>query len=367
MEHVCSQKLEDQSSRSDDPNEHRPVAIVRNSPSIRDRIGGIERPHVHMHRDVGPMGRRVDVTRFFFPEGPCDLREEVTVCLDPNYDRNRSVPLGNVRTVGVRSQSTLSPHDGPESVFADVSLQFTQSAARPALSLVLSGFLETANAFKRSQDSAVMKLLENSSFEAINSLLTIETGDCMITGRIESYSCKMAGDDKQMFKQFCLEGEPHLMQALSPPQTLAVSPGRLSKSAEEGGDGPLCDTCSRKTLYYLISTLNAAFRPDYDFSHARSHEFSREPSLSWVESAVNSSLGSAAGSRFTELGPALWKAIDDEIVLSECDIYSYNPDLASDPYGEEGSLWSFNYFFYNKKLKRIVFLTCRSVQFLVAV
>lgn len=43
-------------------------------------------------------------------------------------------------------------------------------------------------------------------------------------------------------------------------------------------------------------------------------------------------------------------------------VCSYNPDLDSDPFGEEGSLWSFNYFFYNKKLKRIVFFTCRSVR-----
>jgi hypothetical protein len=44
-------------------------------------------------------------------------------------------------------------------------------------------------------------------------------------------------------------------------------------------DGPLCDTISRKTLFYLIATLNAAFHPDYDFSDAKSHEFSKEPSL----------------------------------------------------------------------------------------
>ena len=41
---------------------------------------------------------------------------------------------------------------------------------------------------------------------------------------------------------------------------------------------------------------------------------------------------------------------------------SYNPDLDSDPYGEEGTLWSFNYFFYNKKLKRILFFTCRAIR-----
>lgn len=47
--------------------------------------------------------------------------------------------------------------------------------------------------------------------------------------------------------------------------------------------------------------------------------------------------------------------------MAECDIYSYNPDLDSDPFGEDGSLWSFNYFFYNKRLKRIVFFSCRSI------
>ncbi|XP_027765820.1 repressor of RNA polymerase III transcription MAF1 homolog [Empidonax traillii] len=130
--------------------------------------------------------------------------------------------------------------------------------------------------------SGRMKLLENSSFEAINSQLTVETGDAHIIGRIESYSCKMAGDDKHMFKQFCQEGQPHVLEALSPPQTSGLSPGRLGKSQSGDEEGPLSDTCSRKTLFYLITTLNESFRPDYDFSAAKSHEFSREPSLNWV-------------------------------------------------------------------------------------
>ena len=41
----------------------------------------------------------------------------------------------------------------------------------------------------------------------------------------------------------------------------------------------LCDTISTKTLFYLISTLNASFYPDYDFSMAKSEEFCREPSV----------------------------------------------------------------------------------------
>jgi len=53
----------------------------------------------------------------------------------------------------------------------------------------------------------------------------------------------------------------------------------FSCSVSGDEEGPLCDTISRKTLFYLIATLNASFQPDYDFSHARSEEFSREPSI----------------------------------------------------------------------------------------
>ena len=43
--------------------------------------------------------------------------------------------------------------------------------------------------------------------------------------------------------------------------------------------------------------------------------------------------------------------------ISKC--FSYNPDLASDPCAEDGCLWFFNFFVYNKKMKRIVFFSCR--------
>ncbi len=140
--------------------------------------------------------------------------------------------------------------------------------------------------------------------------------------RIESYSCKMIGSDKQFYKRFSAEGGsggPHALEALSPPHNgyggYSLSPQQSylrsyssckSSDEEEGaaaaggavaamaagtsepassisasrsdGEGVLCDTISRKTLFYLISTLNAAF-PDYDFSDAKSSEFVKEPSL----------------------------------------------------------------------------------------
>ncbi|KYM94149.1 Repressor of RNA polymerase III transcription MAF1 like protein [Cyphomyrmex costatus] len=211
-----------------------------------------------------------------------------------------------------------------------------------------------------------MKLLENTHLEAINSALSIKTGDSKIIGRIESYSCKMTANDKQMYKRYNAEqgGTPHDLQALSPPQTsLGTSPaqGCLSHSVSGDEEGPLCDTISKKTLFYLIATLNSTFNPDYDFSDAKSHEFSKEPSLQWVMNAVDGNLNATAGDHYRSLRSALWAAVDKEISLQGCDIYSYNPDFASDPFGEDGCLWSFNYFFYNKKLKRIVFFTCRAI------
>ncbi|KAK6622931.1 hypothetical protein RUM43_008783 [Polyplax serrata] len=208
-----------------------------------------------------------------------------------------------------------------------------------------------------------MKLLESTQFEALNSALCIKTGDCKIIGRIESYSCKMAGNDKQLYKKFKTEqgGNANDLQALSPPQTaMGVSPG-CSRSISGDDESPLCHTINQKTLFYLIATLNATFHPDYDFINAKSHEFSKEPSLQWVINAVDSNLSATAGEQYRVLKIPIWTAIDDEIQLSQCDIYSYNPDLSSDPFGEDGCLWSFNYFFYNKKLKRIVLLTCRAI------
>ncbi|XP_047515363.1 repressor of RNA polymerase III transcription MAF1 homolog [Pieris napi] len=201
-----------------------------------------------------------------------------------------------------------------------------------------------------------MKLLQSGRLEALSSALSILNGDSAVQGRVESYSCKMAGGEKAFYKRFTAAGETtHNLQALSPPEGFSYS---RSLSGDE--EGILCDTISRKTLFYLIATLNAAF-PDYDFSMAKSSEFSAEPSLTWVQSAVDAALSAVGGVRWRQLKPALWAAIDEEVQLADCRIYSYNPDLASDPFGEPGCLWTFNFFFYNMKLKRMVFFTCRAM------
>jgi len=224
-----------------------------------------------------------------------------------------------------------------------------------------------------------MKLLESSRFEALNSALSFETGDSKIVARIESYSCKMIGSEKALYKRWNGSGDaarsPHSFEALSPPgqgffgsPPLTTAMTSWSSEDEDGGHlsssgsmstSVLCDVISRKTLFHLISTLNAAF-PDYEFSSASSSEFSKEAQLQTVINSVDNLLSITAMDHYTKVRHELWRTLNEEISLQNCDIYSYTPDLTSDPFAEDGCLWSFNYFFYNRKMKRVVLFTCRA-------
>ena len=56
----------------------------------------------------------------------------------------------------------------------------------------------------------------------------------------------------------------------------------------------------------------------------------------------------------------MWRVIDKEMSLKECSIYCYSPE--DDPYdGEEGAIWSFNYFFFNKTKKRVCYIYLRGL------
>jgi hypothetical protein len=221
-----------------------------------------------------------------------------------------------------------------------------------------------------------MKLLENSKLEAISSTLSIGTPVCDIKARAESYSCKMAGDPKKLYKQLRNEPgtSPHDLEILGPSQTksptysygLLNSPTQvihtnpMARSISSDDESPILKTVPRKTLIFLISTLNASFQPDYEFSSCTSQDFSRETNLELVKTAVDSRFISAMGDYYRTLSPQLWSVIDEEINIKESEIFSYCPDGTSDPFSESGIIWSFNFFFHNRKLRRILFLTCRA-------
>ena len=107
----------------------------------------------------------------------------------------------------------------------------------------------------------------------------------------------------------------------------------------------------------LIATLNASF-PDHDFSNLRPEQFCREAGAQFAVRACARHLAElATAERFRAPGGGefldeLWAAIEEAIQLRECEVYSYVPDGESDPFSE-GALWSFNYFFFNKRLKRL--------------
>lgn len=57
--------------------------------------------------------------------------------------------------------------------------------------------------------------------------------------------------------------------------------------------GPLSEAASRKTLIYLILTLNHSY-PDYDFSLLRAHHFRKEHSIAAAEGLMEARLAEAA-------------------------------------------------------------------------
>jgi hypothetical protein len=208
-----------------------------------------------------------------------------------------------------------------------------------------------------------MKLLDLANLQEISTMLSGRHGDVRVGTRLESYSCKMAGEDKRLYKELSAAGKMGGTEQLSEsPSTWDGgwhSPQQHSFGAGASAASGLVHTCSKKTLFYLKATLNAAFQPDYDFSDAKAHEFCREPSVDFVHKRIAGNMATAV-TGFGSIAHGVFGALAEAIDEKDCEIYSYNPDRESDPFGEEGSLWSFNYFWYNRKLKRILFFRARA-------
>jgi len=190
-----------------------------------------------------------------------------------------------------------------------------------------------------------MKFLEVPALSHLSSLLNeIDTGDSIVTGRLEAYTCKTAGSDKKLYKALNAQYE---LLAKSPDLhcDLSISPF-----------GPLSLSTSRRTFISLVCTLNASF-PDYDFSSVKPEQFKKEPNLRMVVNYINTVLGSVVPD-YPAFSGKMLSVLEEEIRIRECDIYSYIEGEA-DAFSEDGIIWSMNYFFFNKKLRRLVFLTCR--------
>ncbi|KAF5450985.1 hypothetical protein F2P56_031290 [Juglans regia] len=190
-----------------------------------------------------------------------------------------------------------------------------------------------------------MKFLEYTPLDRLNDFLThLNLGERTIEGCLEAYSCKHTGTDKKL--SLSLENE--ILDY-------------LGKSSDMDSSSPadlLLSRTSRKTVIYLVLTLSHMY-PDYDFSAVKAHQFFIEESWDSFKQIVDTYMFEASKEWIetnggTSLLEALYKALDEVVKLAECEIYSYNPDSDADPFLERGAVWSFSFFFYNRKLKRIV-------------
>jgi len=205
-----------------------------------------------------------------------------------------------------------------------------------------------------------MKYLEEKTLSWVNGVLNAcNVGDRVLNGRLECFSCKKAGQDKKLAKSL------ELQYQLSN-NTEATSSGSLKEytfpiSCSPISIGSLADSNTRKLLINLISTMNASF-PDYDFSDLKPEQFHKEIDMRMAVNSINTQLAEMVEMHNNEgFLEKLWESINVAIRPQECEVYSYIPDMdgCSDPFSE-GTLWSFNYFFYNKQLKKILYFTCLS-------
>ncbi|CAG9462437.1 unnamed protein product [Pedinophyceae sp. YPF-701] len=198
-----------------------------------------------------------------------------------------------------------------------------------------------------------MKLLECPPLQRVASFLEhVDVGEYVVKGNLELYSCKLAGLDKKL--SHSLEQEFQMEYASSPDFLTMSSPV-----------GPMSDAQNRRTLAYLILVLNQMYA-DYDFSQLRAHHFRKQPGVDEAEELAEERLMEVAeawnctpGCGEEDFRSSLWSAVAEAIDLTDCEVYSYQSDLESDPFGEDGSLWSFNFFFYTRRQKRILYFSCR--------
>mmetsp|Transcript_6371 Transcript_6371/g.22735 ORF Transcript_6371/g.22735 Transcript_6371/m.22735 type:complete len:264 (-) Transcript_6371:162-953(-) len=188
-----------------------------------------------------------------------------------------------------------------------------------------------------------MKYLEVSSLSRLTGLLTeCEVGDVVLNGRVECFSCKAVGVDKKVAR----EVESHYKLEEDDAASGATSPL-----------GPISEMSTRRLLVNLIGTLSLAF-PDYDFSTLKPEDFLKLRSHVDAVSAVNSKMApveDVIGAGFLN---AMWADVDAVIDLAESEVYSYIPDVDDDPLTPDGGLWSYNFFFFNKTKKQILYITC---------
>ncbi|KAJ6544794.1 Maf1 regulator-domain-containing protein [Mycena vulgaris] len=218
-----------------------------------------------------------------------------------------------------------------------------------------------------------MKFIEVPALSSLAQALTHEGPECSVHTRIEAYSCKNIKRDKKLFKSLEESYKDDVSNSPPLPSWLA-----LDREAEMTPFGPIGKEASRKTLYLLIATLNIAF-PDHEFSDVRPNQFTKEESGASVLNSLSTTLvaphraGMDAPRTYSSYPPTsseffpsseptsssplssilrspyapppivsgthptLFRLIDEVIGLAECEVFSYTPEIDSDPHANDFS------------------------------
>ncbi|KAF7374963.1 Repressor of RNA polymerase III transcription MAF1 [Mycena sanguinolenta] len=218
-----------------------------------------------------------------------------------------------------------------------------------------------------------MKYIDAPALSRLARALTHEGPECSVHTRIEAYSCKNIKRDKKLFKSLEHAYKDEVSNSPPLPSWLA-----LEREAEMTPFGPINKESSRKTLYLLIATLNIAF-PDHEFSDVRPNQFNKEESGASVLNALSTTLvaphraGMDAPRTYSSYPPtspeffpsteptsssplssilrspnspppivsgthpALFRLLDEVIGLADCEVFSYTPEIDSDPHASDFS------------------------------
>lgn len=210
--------------------------------------------------------------------------------------------------------------------------------------------------------------------KTFHSQLTTTSPESSLHARIEAYSCKATTKDKKLYRSIDSHWEDEIAFKTAAPNHPSTA------TMLESPFGSLDQVQARRTFCLLIATLNVAF-PDHDFSDISPDEFTRElnggaPILNALSNALANPRGSSNQSSLTRSfaafpasygeskedmsrssspvtsvlhqlnqtssaainsHPALFRILNDVVTLSECEVYSYSPDIYSDPHGGSDS------------------------------
>ncbi|CCH45449.1 Repressor of RNA polymerase III transcription [Wickerhamomyces ciferrii] len=237
-----------------------------------------------------------------------------------------------------------------------------------------------------------MKFIDENDIEQINQFLDFDTNECHINGGCDLFTTKPVGSDRKLYKtidkhfdylinQQELEKENNNHEIIPGdngntnhngntfweqkrrfsssdvhPHTQSTSP----KSLESTPFGPLNETASRRTFAYLIGILNQTY-PDYDFSNLNPINFKKLNSINSLKSKFENTLISLGKSSESWI----FDIINSHMDLNDCIIYELNlgdndsTDINSNQSfldDEPGHLWTFKWFIFNKKRKRVAYL-----------